>query len=76
MMSPWRPPPKLSLSQWADARRYLPAESAAEPGRWKTSRTEYAREPMDCVSDPSIPDIILMSAAQMLKTELLLNTIG
>jgi phage terminase large subunit GpA-like protein len=70
------PPPKLSLSQWADSRRYLPGESAAEPGRWKTSRTEYAREPMDCVSDPAIPEIVIMSAAQMLKTELLLNTIG
>ena len=31
---------------------------------------------MDCVSDPAIPEIVIVSAAQMLKTELILNTIG
>lgn len=76
MMNPWRPPPKLSLSEWADSTRYLPKESAAEPGKWRTSRTEYAREPMNCVSDVRVSDIVIMSAAQMLKTELLLNAIG
>lgn len=75
-MSPWRPPPKLTLSEWADSFRQLPRESAAEPGRWRTSRTPYAREPMDCVSDARVGDIVIKSAAQMLKTELLLNTIG
>jgi phage terminase large subunit GpA-like protein len=72
----WQPPKALSLSEWADEKRYLPSESAAEPGRWQTSRTEYAREPMDCVSSPDVSVIVIVSAAQLFKTELLLNAIG
>jgi phage terminase large subunit GpA-like protein len=43
--SAWRPPPRLKLSEWADERFYLSAESAADPGRWHT--LPYQREPMD-----------------------------
>lgn len=39
------PPPKLSLSEWADKYAYLSAESAAEPGKWRT--IPYQRGMMD-----------------------------
>ena len=29
-----KPPPALTLSEWADRYRVLSAESSAEPGRW------------------------------------------
>jgi phage terminase large subunit GpA-like protein len=32
----WRPPPKLSLSEWADEHFYLSPESSAQSGRWST----------------------------------------
>ena len=32
------PPPKMTVSEWADDRRSLSAESAAEPGKWNTGR--------------------------------------
>ena len=32
----FRPPKKMSLSEWADEFAYLSAESSAEGGRWKT----------------------------------------
>ena len=31
---------------------------------------------MDCVSDPAIPEIVVMAGAQVFKTEFLLNTVG
>ena len=33
--SSFKPPKKLSLSDWADEFAYLSAESSAEGGRWK-----------------------------------------
>ena len=71
-----RPPPKLTISQWADRYRRLSAESAAEPGRWSTSRAEYQRGMMDAVSDPDVLTVVLMTSAQVGKTELINNVVG
>jgi len=32
-----KPPPDLTLSEWADKYRRLAAGTTAEPGRWKTA---------------------------------------
>lgn len=71
-----KPPPKLTLTQWADEFRMLPAESAAEPGRWKTSRVGVARGPMEAVTEAAVHTVSVMCCTQLLKTELILNTIG
>lgn len=71
-----KPPPKLTVSQWADSFRKLSPESSAEVGAWHTSRAEYQREILDAVSDPSIDSVVIMSCAQVGKTEILLNLIG
>lgn len=70
------PPPVLTVSQWADLYRRLSAESAAEPGQWNTDRAPYQREIMDAVNDPACEDVVIMSSAQVGKTELILNIIG
>lgn len=70
------PPPKLTLSEWADANRYLSAESAALPGRWRTSNEPLAKTIMDAASDPLVEKITVMMAAQLAKTELILNLVG
>ncbi len=71
------PPPKLTVSEWADRYRILSAESgAAEPGQWKTSKAEYQRGIMDSLSDPRVYRVVIMSSAQVGKTEFLLNIIG
>ena len=70
------PPPVLTVSQWADYYRRLSAESAAEPGQWSTDRAPYQREIMDSVNDPLVEEIVIMSSAQVGKTELILNIIG
>ena len=71
-----KPPPELTLSQWADRYRMLSAESSAEPGRWHTDKAPYQREIMDAIGDARIRRVVIMCAAQLGKTELLLNILG
>lgn len=72
-----RPRKKLSVSEWADAHRVLSGKSASEPGQWRTSRTPYTREIMDCLSSSHPTQrIVLMFAAQTSKTEVGLNWLG
>jgi phage terminase large subunit GpA-like protein len=70
------PPPKLTVSEWADLYRRLSSESSAEPGQWRTDRAPYQREIMDAINDPEVDTIVIMSSAQVGKTEILLNAIG
>lgn len=71
-----KPPPKLTVSDWADRYRQLSSESSAEAGKWSTSRAEYQRGMMDAVSDPDIETVVLMTGAQIGKTELINNVVG
>lgn len=72
----WEIPPKMLVSEWADSYRYLSAESAAEAGRWRTSRAEYQREMMNAVSDPRVRKVVLHTSAQIGKSEILNNVLG
>ena len=45
-----RPPPQLTVSQWADQHRVLSTRGSSEPGPWRTSRTPYLKEVMDALS--------------------------
>lgn len=70
------PPPDLTVSQWADLYRRLSSESSAEPGQWRTDRAPYQRDIMDAINDPAVETVVVMTSAQVGKTELLLNIIG
>jgi len=70
------PPPNLTVSQWADEYRVLSPESSAEPGRWDTSRAPYQRAIMDAIHDAEVETVVVMSSAQVGKTELCLNLLG
>ena len=72
----WLPPPKLTVSQWADSERRLSAESSSEPGRWRTDRAPYQKGMMDAINDPHVERVSIMSSAQVGKTELLNNVVG
>lgn len=68
---------QLTVSEWADAHRQLPKKSSAEPGPWRTDRTPYLREIMDCLSATSpIEEIVFMKGAQVGGTEAILNALG
>ena len=72
----FRPPPRLSVSQWADRYRQLSREASSEPGQWRTARAEYQRDILDAISDPLTHTVVVMSCAQVGKSEMLLNGIG
>jgi len=71
------PDPNLTVSEWADQFRVLSSKASAEPGRWKTSRTPFAKEIMDCLS-PGSPyrRVVFQKAAQIGGTECGLNWLG
>ena len=71
-----KPPPELSISDWADANRRLSSEASAEPGQWRTSRAEYQRGIMDAISDGSVESVVIMSSSQVGKSEALGNAVG
>ncbi|MEO0797513.1 MAG: phage terminase large subunit family protein [Verrucomicrobiota bacterium] len=72
----WKPPPKLSVSEWAAERRFLSAESSAEAGKWRNERTPYMIEPMDEVPNPLVEQITFKTSAQIGKTEFENNVAG
>lgn len=76
VLTGFKPPENLTVTEWANSRRRLSPESSAEPGPWRTHRTPYLQEPMDCFTDPKVKRIVLVSASQVGKSELLNNIIG
>ena len=59
-----RPDPLLTVSEWADRHRVLGTKEAGEPGRWRTNRTPYLREIMDCLSPASpVERVVFMKGA-------------
>mgnify|MGYP002525186948 CR=1 FL=1 len=75
-MKAWNPPPRLTVSEWADRYRKLSPESSAEAGQWKTDRAPYQKGIMDACNDRDIETIVVMSSAQIGKTEILNNIVG
>ena len=71
------PVKKLLVSQWADQYRILTSESAAKPGRWRTSRVPFLRAIMDDLSPMSpVNEVIVMKGVQLGFTESGLNMVG
>src|SRR5262249_25838655 len=62
------------LSEWADEHFVLSAESAAEPGPWKT--LPYQRGVMDAITDPAVESITLMKSARVGFTKVVNAAIG
>ena len=70
------PPPKLTVSEWADRFRVLSAEASGEPGQFRTDRAPYQRGIMDALSSPLVTTLVAMCSAQVGKTEMLNNAVG
>lgn len=72
-----KPDPELTIDKWADKYRMLSSEGGAEPGKWRTARTPYLREIMECLS-PCHPclRVVFMKGAQIGATEAMNNWIG
>lgn len=74
IVNAWAPPPPLTLSEWADT--YRQVSSGPFPGRWKTDRTPYLREILDCVTNPEVNMIVIMKPTRVGGTEVINNAIG
>lgn len=72
-----RPDPMLLVSEWSDEFRVLSKTASSEPGRWRTDRTPYLKEIMDCLSPYSkYEKVVFMKGAQIGGTECGNNWIG
>jgi phage terminase large subunit GpA-like protein len=73
----WKTDPIISVSEWADANIVLSTMDSSEAGPFRTSRTPYVREIVECLS-PQHPceKVVWMAGAQVAKTRTGLNWIG
>jgi phage terminase large subunit GpA-like protein len=70
----WAPPPKMTVSEWADHYRFLSSESGAAAGKWHT--LPFQREIFDAFCDPGVHTVVVMSATQLVKTVFIENALG
>lgn len=70
----FKPPEKLTLSEWADRFAYLSVESSAEGGRWHT--LPYQKGIMDAITDPKLEQITVMKSARVGYSKILNHTIA
>lgn len=73
------PPPRLGVPEWVAAHRVVTASGGAHRGAWQHWRTPHAPTIMrsiggaDLGGDPATREVVLMFAAQLGKTETLIN---
>lgn len=71
------PDPDRTIDQWADEKRVLPPETAAEPGPWRTARVPHTREIMRALSPADVcQEVTFVAGTQVGKTEIGNNFIG
>lgn len=71
----WRLPEKITVTEWADRHRMLPADSAW-PGPYRSKFTPYMRGPQDAFTDREVEEITVMSAAQVSKSTSMQNMVA
>lgn len=70
------PPEDLTVREWADKYRVLSTESSKEPGKFETARTPYMVEIYERVTENQVRQMTLMMAAQLAKSEFIINIFG
>jgi len=73
-LTAFKPPRKLSLSEWADTYAVLSAESSAEGGRWHT--LPYQKGIMDAISSNSVEQVTVMKSARVGYSKILNHVIA
>lgn len=69
-----QPPPKLSLSQWAESYAVLSRETSAQTGRFRAF--PYQNGIMDAVTDPTVEMITVQKSARVGYTKILDHVAG
>ncbi|WP_310630812.1 phage terminase large subunit family protein [Paraburkholderia sp.] len=68
------PPPKLTLSEWAERYAVLSRETSAQTGRFRAFG--YQKGMLDAVTDPSVEKISVMKSARVGYTKLMDHAVG
>ena len=68
------PPPRLTVSEWADRHAHLSPETSAEPGKFRAFG--YQRGILDAVSDPTVRTVVVMKSARVGYTKCLDHIAG
>ncbi|MEX3690810.1 phage terminase large subunit family protein [Paraburkholderia sp. BR14263] len=68
------PPPKLSLSQWADRYAVLSRETSAQTGRFRAF--PYQNGMMDAITDSTVTKVTVMKSARVGYTKILDHIVG
>lgn len=69
-----KPPPKLTLSEWADEHAVLSSETSSQTGRFRAYA--YQRGMQDAFTDPAVEQITVMKSARVGYTKVLDHVIG
>lgn len=75
MLSVFRPPERLTVTECAEKYRYLPS-SNREGGIYRVARTPFAKDIMDAFNAPEVEEISIMGSAQWAKTTIIENIIA
>jgi phage terminase large subunit GpA-like protein len=71
----FQPPPRLSVSEWADENRRLPSTGAI-PGRFRTDRLPYMRRIQDVLGDNTTQEVYFAKSSQVAGSTVGENFIG
>ncbi len=71
------PPAKITVTEWANDKRFLSAKAASSPEKYRSGKTPYLEEPMDNMS-PSSPvnQTTALKGIQIGMTEVALNAVS
>lgn len=74
----FRPPTRMKVSEWAEQRRKISAESgAAKPGQWSNAEAPYLVDVMDALGpDDPAEDVVFLKSAQVGGSEVGVNFFG
>ena len=71
-----KPPPRLSLIEWADSYRFVADKTSASPGKWRTATQPVSFGPMAAITESDTHTVTVMAGTQVVKTEFLINVAG
>ncbi len=71
-----RPPPDLTVSEWAETYRQLPTASGGGGGKWRNSIAPFQKGIMDAITDPAVREVYVRKPSQVGWTEILNNAVG
>lgn len=71
-----KPPPALTVSEWAERERVLSTETSAAAGRYRVANAPYQRGMQDAILEPLVEEVVLFTSAQIGKSTCLENIFG